>query len=125
MTTLISIIIGISITYFMQVKTDDVPPRQRRQTPIINTGSNKYDFYIFLGAYVLLGLIIFVSGNNPLYFFENHDWTIGLFIPLNYVWWYMCFEGRKEMNESEERKKRLEEWKKNNPEDYLKYYGKE
>jgi len=125
MTWLIWVIIGVSITYYMQVKTDNVLPRQKRQTPIINTGINKFDLFIFFGAYVLLGLIVFVSVHNPFYFFENHDWAFGLSIPLNYGWWYMCFEGRKEMNEREERRKKLEEWKKNNPEDYLKQYGKE
>ena len=95
MTWLIWVIIGLSITYYMGEKTHDVLPRQKRQTPIINTGINKFDFYIFFGVYVLLGLIVFVSGHNPFYFFENHDWALGLSITLNYGWWYMFFEGRK------------------------------
>ena len=81
MTWLIWVIIGVSITYYMQVKTDNVLPRQKRQTPIINTGINKFDLFIFFGAYVLLGLIAFVSVHNPFYFFENHDWALGLSIP--------------------------------------------
>ena len=64
------------------------------------------------------------KGENPLYFFENNEWALGVSIPLNYGWWYMNFQGRKEMDEREERRERLEEWEKTIPMTQLLNIGK-
>ena len=120
MTWLIWLTIGLSIAYYFHYKTMDVPRSELRQTPIINTGIQKLDWYIFIGGYVIVFLTIYFSGENPFYFFENNEWAGGLSIPLQYGWWYMFLQGRKEMNKREEDKKRREEWKKNNPKEWKK-----
>ena len=99
MTAIIIFIVGIVISYFILAKVDDIPRRRRREKPILSVGNEKWDIVIFLSGYVVAIIIIFWLELD----YQSLP-VIGVAIPLNIAWWYLCLEGRKEMIE-----KRLKE----------------
>jgi hypothetical protein len=86
----------------------------KRNKPIINTGVKEWDRNIFFGGYVVFFIIVFWLDID---FYQNL-WGL-FFVILNLIWWYIFLEGRKEMNDREDERKRIEELKKKYPHDKI------
>lgn len=125
MTAIIIFIVGVGLYYFLHEKFDNRSIHHRRKKPILSGWNNQSNLVIFFSGYVVVGIFI-------LWFEIDYKSleVIGIAIPLNFVWWWLCLDGRKEMVERENKEKELlkfknlkydiKELKKNNPEEWKK-----
>ena len=72
----------------------------KRDEPIINTGIQQWDSYIFIGGYVVFFFIVYWLDID----YYRKSWGL-LFAIINLIWWYMFLEGRKKMNDREKERK--------------------